>query len=225
MALPPQVWAAPSRRDHQYEALVPPRRQGGGLQGEAGAFPELWGGWTGEATLGTQGRRAFTGLLLSNEHSVCYPPRRAPRPRDCNYVADTRLPKNKVVLRRVPGRQRSRVLVFTLAVPLWINPHELTPDLPRPCLLLPGCFPLLGTATLCVLGCWRHSSELDEIGDCKPSSVWGWARPLTTESRVLSWRMIAMLVQSGCEGWRGSLFRNDQFSLQLGLTPGGLSEL
>lgn len=33
-----QVWAAPGRRDYQYEALVPSRRQGGGLQAEAGAL-------------------------------------------------------------------------------------------------------------------------------------------------------------------------------------------
>lgn len=103
MVLCPQVWAAPGRRDHQDEALVPPRRQGGGLQGEA---LELWGAdWLRGADL----RQAWSFHDLDNprvpEPSVGSPlsmntsvyllsPFSA-----CNSCADTRLPKNKVVLR------------------------------------------------------------------------------------------------------------------------------
>lgn len=110
----PQVWAAPGRRDHQYEALVPPRRQGRGLQGEALA---LWGAdWLGRADLrqawsfhdlnnprvpGSQGPQ---GSSLSMNTRVCLlSPFSA-----CNSCADTRLPKNEVVPSRGPGRQMSR---------------------------------------------------------------------------------------------------------------------
>lgn len=66
----PQVWAAPGRKAHQYEALVPPRHQGRGLQGEA---LELWGSGpqAGAAIPGPgqpQGPKALTGLLPFNEH-------------------------------------------------------------------------------------------------------------------------------------------------------------
>lgn len=105
---------------------------------------------------------------------------------------------------------------------MWIHSDELTPDLlGLACLLLPGCFLLLGPATLCVLGIGGIPPNRMRQGTAHTLPFVGWVSRLATECQAgLVLENEPMLVQSGC----GSPLGDFQFSsLMLRLSPDGFT--
>lgn len=68
---------------------------------------------------------------------------------------------------------------------MWIHSDELTPDLlGLACLLLPGCFLLLGPATLCVLGIGNIPPNRMRQGTANTLLFVGWVSHLATECQA-----------------------------------------